>query len=97
MSEATTKSSAEVDDDEGITSEEQKLLDESFIEKLLSAINDVQTEKSNEVVTERINDVVTESTPEDVVVPALSSEYLSAAFKLVALIHLQYLINRLIL
>jgi hypothetical protein len=84
--EATTENVADVDaeEEEGITSEEQKILDESFIEKLLNAINDVSTEKPNDVI---INDVITESTPEEVVVPALSSEYFSAAFKLVAFLY----------
>ena len=98
LSEATTESAAEVDDEdeEGITSEEQKILDESFIEKLLNAINDVSTDKPKDVITERTNEVITESTPEEVVVPALSSEYLSAAFKLFALLNLQWVINWLI-
>ena len=56
---------------EQFNNEERKVLDESFIEQLLNAINDVSgTERSPDGSA----DTVTESTPEETVKPALSSE-----------------------
>ena len=58
------------DDGAELSSEERKILDESFIEKLLNAVSDVTTTRP-----QGTSDVITELTPEEVVVPALSSEY----------------------
>ena len=64
----TINSGEVLESGEEFSSEERKVLDESFIEKLLNAINDVTTDKPDQGLEP------TESTPEEVVEPALSSE-----------------------
>jgi hypothetical protein len=61
------------------SNEEKKVLADTFIDKLLDALNDVAgTEPTTDVTTTTTADVTTTTptlaTPEDVVEPALSSE-----------------------